>query len=201
MQPPIEAGPFRVAANDLTAPTRSIQIARTLMDRYAELVRQGDGGLLGLGTRNVDNMELIIGEASQIYPEIWSNLDAAYAALQKRGVDVPQYPALRGSGSNGSGILGVDVRSVGLGYNRSVEKTAAFDAAGNARARQASDVLRRAMPTVDWTDLDQKDAALMAEAARLGPSKASKVIVGVIGMLLAGVLVSFYLGLRLGLFE
>jgi non-ribosomal peptide synthetase component E (peptide arylation enzyme) len=191
-QQPIEAGPFRAAAVDLAGPTQSIQIARTLIDRYAELVRDSNG----IGARNVDRIELIIGEASQIYPEIWSKLDTAHAALKKRGIEVPEYVALRGTGSNGAGVLAVDVQN----YGRYTEKTASFDAAGNARARQACDALRRAMPAVDWAALDQKDAALMAAAGSLGPSKTAKVIAQIV-LVLAFILVAVvFVVFRLGLY-
>src|SRR4051812_39386132 len=91
--------PRRYAAGvDVDPAARSVRIAVALSERFAELlkgpstvtVRKKSGAMFGL-SGNQDEMSLRIGEAQQLYPEIWRHLDDARAAFAARGLDVSGY--------------------------------------------------------------------------------------------------------------
>src|SRR2546423_1747307 len=60
-------------------PVRSIRIATTLAERFRDI-------LTFTGLTDTATLELRIGEAQQIYPEIWRHPDEAHPALVDRGL-------------------------------------------------------------------------------------------------------------------
>lgn len=94
-----------------------------------------------------------IGEAQQIYPEIWQHLDEARKVFADRGTDVSKFDAIRLQEGQGLGAdVGLEQKSYGYG-SRGVDqqtKTAGFNTQGLARARQACKALMDATPEIDW---------------------------------------------------
>lgn len=92
---------------------RSIRIATTLNERFRDLMHQRSSP--GDGTAE---LELRIGEAQQIFPEIWNHLDDARKVIAERGGDTAAYDTIKAS--QGPARLGVtrveveDHHSVGL---------------------------------------------------------------------------------------
>ena len=76
---------------------RSIQIAEALLGRLAEILRprRNIAGMLA-PELVADALDLRLGEAQQLTPELWRHLDEARNALAKReGVDLHSYDELR----------------------------------------------------------------------------------------------------------
>ncbi|HEY5928400.1 MAG TPA: hypothetical protein VIV11_42230 [Kofleriaceae bacterium] len=94
-------------------------------------------------------LELVIGEAQQLYPEIWRHLDDARAALAGQDRDLVAFDMLRRDEAAQFGIIDIDVTGV---------KTATFNTAGYDRARDACELLVRAMPEVDWAEVVRIEA-------------------------------------------
>jgi hypothetical protein len=131
---------------------RSIRIATTLNERFGAILRQA------ASPQTVAELELQIGEAQQLYPEIWRHLDEARAALGQRGIGVPAYDALRTTEQPGQLAVhdieaseGINPLSLAFGQLQYVQtKTATFNQEGHDKARQACDALMQAMPDIDW---------------------------------------------------
>ena len=87
--------------DDLAPAVRSIRIATTLIEQFGEL----------LGRRSfldAEDIGPLLGEARQLYPEIWSHLDDARAVLAERGINIVNYDTLRATEPLGSpGVLEV----------------------------------------------------------------------------------------------
>jgi hypothetical protein len=167
--------PYRQPANDVSGIVRSIRIGAALNDQFGELLRRKI-------YNNPDRLESLIGEVGQLYPEIWANFDHARKALVERGLSVDAYDALRATPAACSGgVLDVELAGHGLGEHALSkgrrDKTAYLNTRGHATATEACNVLRRALPDVDWEELDRADAAELAEIGSLGPSKAKKLLV------------------------
>src|SRR5690242_1144143 len=81
---------------------RSVRVAVALCERFVELLKgpsrvtahKQRGALLGV-SGDEEALSLRIGEAQQVYPEIWRHLDEARAAFAARGIDVAAYDQLR----------------------------------------------------------------------------------------------------------
>jgi|ERR1044071_651721 hypothetical protein len=152
---------------------RSIRIAATLNDRFGALLKEA------ASYQKVAEFELKIGEAQQIYPEIWRHFDEARAALGQRGVVVQPYDALRATERPGQ--LGVDniehsegINPVALAFGQLQyfeTKTATFNHEGHAKALQACDALMRAMPEVDWNAVVRQEEAEIAAIGSLSSAK------------------------------
>ncbi len=154
---------------------RSVRIGAALNDQFGELLRRKI-------YNNPDRLESLLGEARQLYPEIWANFDHARKALVERGLSVDAYDALRASSAARSGgVLDVELAEHGLGEHALSkgrrDKTAYLNAQGHAAATEACNVLRAALPQVDWEALDRAEAAELAAIGSLGPSKAKKLVV------------------------
>jgi len=162
---------------------RSIRIASTLVDRFGEI--------LGVQRyRSRDDLELALGEAEQLYPEIWANIDHARAALARQGIATAPDPA--SAAERGFAVNRVDVDDGALGSAMrgvSSAKTAYLNADGHARARASLGALRAALPDVDWAALDRAEAKEIASVGSLGPSRSRRVAFAVIWLALAAVLV------------
>jgi len=156
---------------------RSIRVAKTLADRFAELLRGPSTFDSAFAAGSLDGLELRIGEAQQIYPEIWGHLDDARKVLADRGVDVSGFDRVRATEPRGSiGVTRVDVEnyattltSKALGLVDEQVKSASFNLEGLRRANAATQELMSAMPEVDWAGLARAEAAEVHAAGSLGP--------------------------------
>ena len=144
----------------MTDPVQSIGIAKTLADRFATLSRVTHSGM---ALNSVEAMELRIGEAQQIYPEIWRHLEDAYAALVARGITVPRFDDLRHGDHARVGVLDVDAQ---MYDGRATYKAATFNFEGHTRAVAACQALMAAMPEVDWARLAMQDQQLETTSLR-----------------------------------
>ncbi len=117
-----------------------------------------------------------IGEAQQIYPEIWQHLDAARKVLVGRGIDVSAFDRIREvEGTSLGADVGLDHRSFGSG-SRGVDqqvKSAGFNTQGLGRARQACKALMDATPEIDWNAIAAAEGADPA-AAEFGRATRNK---------------------------
>jgi hypothetical protein len=172
---------------DVMPAVRSLRVAAALNDRFGELARP----------RRYDNPEALanaLGEARQIYPEIWSNLDDAHAHLGKLGTTVPEYPQLRATpAARDAGVLDVDVKEFGLGGR---EKTAHVNAEGHATALAAIRALKAALPEVDWDSLDRADAREIEAVGSLRMARWKMIVLAAIGFVLAATALVVVLYLR-----
>ncbi|HUS30100.1 MAG TPA: hypothetical protein VMZ53_16450 [Kofleriaceae bacterium] len=149
---------------------RSVRVAAALCDRFAELLKgptivtahKGRGALIGI-KGNEDDLSLRLGEAQQIYPEIWSHLDEARKAFGARGVALPAFDALRETERQFGGTgAGVDMKFTQYGdptYGmQETVKKANFNQAGLARARSAIQAITLATPDIDWASIEKAEA-------------------------------------------
>jgi hypothetical protein len=162
---------------------QSVRIAVALCDRFTELLkgptqvtayrgRLGTHAPAALGlvaaigvSGSSEELSSRIGEAQQIYPEIWRHLDVARAAFAQRSVDVAEYDRVRVEEGQGLGAA-VDDRREKRGFDGEVYvKTAGFNADGLARARKACDALMRATPEIDWAGIAKAESDDPAAAA------------------------------------
>jgi len=166
---------------------RSLRVASTLLDRYRTLT--------ATQALSSDELELIIGEAQQIYPEIWRHLGDARKTLLAHGRDVSGFDAVRRSELVELGVTDIDVHTeldiasllVGR-YRQTTVKTATFNSAGYARARQGAQALMAAMPEVDFAALARAEDAEIAAVGSLQAAKWRSVAIAaavVIGLLIA----------------
>jgi hypothetical protein len=147
---------------------RSVRVAVALADRFTELLkgpqtvssRKQSGALVGF-SGDQTGLSLRIGEAQQIYPEIWQHLDEARAAFAARNVDVSGYDAIRAEEGKGLGAA-VDIKATRQGFGTHAfdeqVKSANFNRAGLARARRAVEVLMQATPEIDWAGIARAEA-------------------------------------------
>ena len=153
---------------------RSIRVASTLNERFAMIMREAAGGL------KIAELELRIGEALQIYPEIWRHLDEARAALGKRSTTqcgaLTEFDTVRATERPGEvavrNIEGSALNSVPLpfpGQQFVQGKSATFNVRGHEKARDACDALMRALPDVDWKKLAQDEQAELDAVGSLKP--------------------------------
>ena len=131
---------------------RSIRIGVTLCERFGTIMRRGTSL-----TEGRYDAELEVGEAEQMYPEIWSHFDNARAALAAAGVAVPAYDELRAT-AHGDAIVDVALNGGKVFY---------LNAEGHAAATDAGRVLQATLPDVDWQALDRADANEIAAAGGL----------------------------------
>lgn len=161
---------------------RSVRVAVVLADRFAEILKGPDtvhaqkqtGALVGF-SGDQTAMSLRIGEAQQLYPEIWRHLDDARTELMKRGIEVAAYDVIREAEGQGIGAA-VEVKAtVHGGGQHAIEqqvKSANFNRAGLARAKQAIDSLVKATPQFDWVaiaraEAEDPDVVAFGRSARL----------------------------------
>lgn len=151
----------------------AVRIALALCDRFAEILRGPDqvtssrrrDSLFG-ASGNEEALSMRIGEAQQLYPEIWRHLDEARIAFADLGHDVSAYDHIRSRDGVALGAA-VDVRQISPDNARLVviRKTANFNRRGHALAREASEALMRATPQVQWAEIalaETNDPAIAA---------------------------------------
>src|SRR5262249_22061400 len=133
-----------------------------------------------------------IGEAQQIYPEIWRHLDDARAAIGQRGIVVESFDALRATVRPGQLAVsniqhseGINALGLAFGRVRYTEtKTAEFNHEGHHKATHACNELMRAMPEVNWRALSDAEDREIAAVGSLGDRKWRQlVIIALIGLL------------------
>ena len=170
---------------------RSIRIAATLNEQYGRLLEKKHYGA-------PEHLELAIGEAQQIYPEIWSHLDTARAALVRNGIAVDAYDRLRTTES-GLAVNEVTVndQSPALLLGGRVNKSVTFNGQGHHNAIEADRVLRTALPHVDWIGLDRADAAEIEAAGSIRPAAWKRALVTGIALAIGAVLVVVYIYARI----
>src|SRR4249919_1751039 len=130
----------------------SVRVAVALCERFTALLKEGpqavyahksNRALVGI-SGNEGELSLRIGEAQQLYPEIWRHLDDARAAFSAQGIDTIGYDKLRSDEGNRLGAA-VATHSQIFFFDDSAatEKTkdANFNATGLARARLACETL------------------------------------------------------------
>ena len=152
---------------------QSIRVAVALNERFGAILREARVN------QTVAEFELKIGEAQQIYPEIWRHLDEARAAIGQRGTAVASYDALRATERPGQLAVDniehsemVNPLALAVGTFQYVEtKTATFNEEGHRKAAQACSELMRALPEVDWHALEQEEARELAAAGSLTAGK------------------------------
>ena len=170
---------------------RSIRIAATLNEQYGKL-------LVKKHYADPEQLELAIGEAQQVYPEIWSHLDTARAALARHGIAVDAYDRLR---TNESGLavneVQVDDQSAAALLGHRVSKTVTFNGQGHENAMEADRVLRIALPHVDWIGLDRADAAEIEAAGDIRPAAWKRALVTGIAFAIAAILAIVYIYARI----
>lgn len=164
------AGPYRTPA-EATSVVQSIRVGAALNEQFGALLRRRI-------YNDPERLASLLGEARQLYPEIWSNLDDARKALVERGIPTDAYDALRASSAaRKGGVLDVQVTEQTLAQaalRTSYEKTAYLNAEGHAAATEACNALRAALPHVDWEALDRAEAEELAAFGSLGPSRGKK---------------------------
>jgi hypothetical protein len=169
---------------------RSIRIASTLNDRFGTIVREANNN------QTVAEFELKIGEAQQIYPEIWRHLDEARAALGTRNIAVAKYDAIRATERPGQLAVdniehseGVNPLALAFGGALHVEfKTASFNREGHTKARAACNALMEAMPEVDWRELARAEEAEIAAVGSLDSAKWRQLVI--VGAIVLAVIVA-----------
>lgn len=178
---------------------RSIRIATTLNERFRDLMHQRSSP--GDGTAE---LELRIGEAQQIYPEIWNHLDDARKVIAERGGDTATYDTIKAS--QGPARLGVtrveveDHHSIGLGgYDHVQTKEAHFNLEGFRSAHKACAALMAAMPEVDWKAVERAENQEIAAAGSLGPIDSKKMLrwLAIGAVLLAATYAFWFLVIRI----
>jgi hypothetical protein len=168
---------------------RSLRVASTLLDRYRALT--------ATHALSSDELELIVGEAQQIYPEIWRHLGDARKSLTALGRDVSAFDAVRRSELVELGVTDIDIHSeldvasllVGR-YRETVVKTVTFNAAGYSRARQGATALMAAMPEVDFAALARAEDAEIKAAGSLQASKWRNVAIAAVVLIALMILAS-----------
>ncbi len=139
---------------------RSVRVAVALCERFTELTKgpttvrsaKQRGALVGVAGDQT-GLSMRIGEAQQIYPEIWQHLDAARKVFAERGVDVGAFDRIREAEGAGLGAdVGMEQHSYGYGSHGVDQqvKSAGFNLQGLGRARQAIKALMDATPDIDW---------------------------------------------------
>jgi hypothetical protein len=149
---------------------RSVRVAVALLERFTQLLEgptvvhsthhhSGLGGVSGAQER----LSMRIGEAQQLYPEIWGHLDDARTTFAARGVDVSAFDAIRAHEGQGLGVS-ISIAEKSYGTYHQVSKTAHFNRPGIARAQYACGTLMKATPEIDWAAIAKAESADPAAA-------------------------------------
>ena len=178
------------SAERYAAVIRHVGIARTVLDRFEELARGPStaeqlGTALGrIGAQSYDrdaDEQLRVGEASQIFPEVWINLDAAGRTLAALGEPCSGIPA-----PNADNRLAFRVGHAGVdGFN--------LESARAARA--AIRAIEAATPAIDWAGIVAADAAFAADAYRQLGGRSRKAI-GIIGVVIMIVVLLCFVAIK-----
>ncbi len=170
---------------------RHVGIARTVLDRFEALARGPSrtdalGDALGrIGTQSYDRdaaRQLRIGEATQIFPEVWINLDATAAALRALGEPCSALEGIRaGEEPHPQAIrLGSDELNLQSAH----------------AARAAIAAVEAATPAVDWAAIARADAAFADDAYRQLGGRSRKAV-GIIGVVLMLVVLGCFVAIKI----
>jgi hypothetical protein len=183
---------------------RSIMIAETLLDRLAELIKpRRSTALKGLLAPELasDDLDLRLGEAQQITPEIWRHLDTARDAMAARGLRVAGYDEIR-TIRDPSMLAATDIHverkldTLGLllGDLRIVtSKSVKWDARTIMTAIAGVGILKVNLPDVDWAALERERDAEIASVGSLRTARWKTTAKWAVGVaVLAGVLFGAY---------
>src|SRR5436305_13723267 len=101
--------PYRRPDVDHTRAIQAIRVAAALADRFRVLVQPKT-------YNSPEELSNVLGEARQVFPAIWSQLDEARAALVQQGIPVAAYDELRArDATRAGGVLDVDIVASELG--------------------------------------------------------------------------------------
>jgi hypothetical protein len=157
---------------------RSIRVAAAIAERFQAILRSGPS----TGYSNDSELALRIGEAQQVYPEIWAHLDEARKQLAERDpAALAEYDNLRPQERPGSiGVSDVDLKYVYNVYGEVINetKTAKFNLDGLRRAVTAVHTLERAMPEVDWAAVVRAERQELFEAGSLTGKRNRNLAIG-----------------------
>ena len=167
---------------------RSIRVAATLNKRYGEIIKKQS-------YTQVEDLENAVGEAEQIYPEIWSHLDNAQAALKQEGIEVPRYDQVREQ-VYGAAITKVDVNESVQLLGGGVRKSVSLNHDGHHQALAADEILRTMLPDVDWAGMDRAEAAEIAAIGDIRPAAWKRALVAGIGFVLLAACAAVYIWAR-----
>ena len=184
--------PYRQPNVDVSGAVRSIRVAAALSERYAVISRAKT-------YQSPEELSNTIGEARQLYPEIWANLDDARDVLVRQGIAMAEYNALRAKdATRAGGVLDVQAvdRVVARPLDGNVVKSARMNYEGHALAVEACAAMRRALPSVDWDGLDRAEAAEIAAAGSLRPAKWKAIVLGLFCFVLIGAAIGAYAYMR-----
>jgi hypothetical protein len=174
--------PPRSSADDAQ---RSIRVASAIAERYQAILTSG-GSTAG---SNDSELALRIGEAQQVYPEIWTHLDEARARLADRNpAALAEFDLLRAAEHPAKlGVTDVDIVQHTDYRGRVVAetKTAHFNLQGYHRATKAIRALERAMPEVNWAAIAQAERRELAAAGSLTGTRNRNLAIGVALAILA----------------
>jgi len=184
--------PYRRPSADLSNAVRSIRMAAALNERFGTVAKK-------TSYSSREELSNALGEARQLFPEIWSLLDSARGELANRGIDVAAYDRLRAlDATRDAGVVSVDVvESAGAMLGGGVLKSAQLNHEGHAAATEACSVLRGALPQIDWEALDRAEAEEIAAMGTLGPALWKKIVFGVIAIVVAAVLIAALMFMRM----
>jgi hypothetical protein len=190
----MEQGPYRKANVDFSHAVRSIRMAAALNERYGAVIRSRT-------YRDALELSNVVGEACQLYPEIWTLLDDARRELAGRGVDTSAYDAVRASpAARAPAVLDMtEARWTGFAAHiTGGERTATLNGGGHQAAIQACALLRAAMPQIDWEGLERAEAAALGNID-LGPPLWKKAVFYTIAGVVAALAIAGYIYSRLGM--
>jgi hypothetical protein len=157
---------------------RSIRVAAAIAERYQAILRSGSA----TANSNDSELALRIGEAQQLYPEIWVHLDEARRELAGRDAGaLAEYDRLRAEERPGSiGVSDVDIQQHHNIYGEVVRetKTAKFNTEGFRRAVSALRSLERAMPEVDWPAVVRSERQELLAAGSLTGKRNRNLAIG-----------------------
>src|SRR3954462_9871600 len=174
---------------------RTVRMAVALCDRFEDLLKgpssvsaaKANRGIIGV-SGNESELSLRIGEAQQIYPEIWNHLDEARKGFAARGVNVQGYDLHRA----GVGVaLGAAVQTsynevVGPHGHVRTTKDANFNRAGLVRARNACNALMQATPDINWAVIAKAEDNDPAAAAFKSANRNKRIMMfGALALVLA----------------
>jgi hypothetical protein len=169
--------PYRSSGADFSDAVRAIRVAVALNEQYGVIVRPKNYS-------DPDELSRVIGEARQLFPAIWSNLDHARDALLRHGREVGRYDEIRSQAAVAAGgVLDVMAKDADdlVHLTGGVAKSARLNREGHTAATEACDVLRGALPQVDWAALDRAEAEEIAAAGSLRPGRWKAVVIVAIG--------------------
>jgi hypothetical protein len=172
--------------------------ADELLDQYLGVLRRLEKAV---NRGHEDNFEIYVSEANSVYGGIWNQLDHARQLVAAAGSDTSGYDQIRAAQgvTTQFGVLDsiassqVNYAMLALGrLSVTTELGARFNLEGASAAKQAGELLKGALPDVDWQrERAQRD---QPHVELRGGFKAMRILVIIIGIALALLFLSLVLG-------